>query len=91
MLDALRAANTQLSPDPHPLLSDELLKIKHPLQRESSDSAPDGAPPVDVKEEAPATDIVDSVGSLSVAENGRTKFYGNSANSYVRESTPLLP
>lgn len=36
-----------------------------------------------MKEETPATDTVDSVGSLSVAENGRTKFYGNSANSYV--------
>ena len=32
--DGLRASHSQLSSEPHPLLSEEQLKIKMPLQRE---------------------------------------------------------
>lgn len=36
--DALQDAHADRSKDPHPLLAPELLQIKRPLERESSDS-----------------------------------------------------
>lgn len=36
--DALQEAHAERSKDPHPLLTPELLQIKRPLERESSDS-----------------------------------------------------
>ena len=82
--DALRDTHSQLSHDIHPLLTDELLKIKAPLQRETNS---DRDPVVNgtIKEE-PSSDVVDSFGSLSITHTGKTKFYGHTANSWVRTS-----
>lgn len=84
--DALREAHVRLSPpspqghppQQHPLLTEDLLRIKMPLQRETpSERYGNG-----IKEE-PA-DVVDSFGSLSIGQSGRTKYYGHVANSWVR-------
>jgi hypothetical protein len=77
--DALRASHSQLSSQQHPLLSDELLKIKAPLQRD---------PPANrvtaQKVEETNVEVIDAFGSLSIGVSGRTNYYGSIANSWVR-------
>ncbi|KAF4610658.1 hypothetical protein D9613_006789 [Agrocybe pediades] len=74
--DALRASHSHLSSEPHPLLSEELLKIKAPLQRDVNNKTS-----VTIKEEE-NPDVVDAFGSLSIAMSGKTKYYGHTANSW---------
>ncbi|KAF8972626.1 fungal-specific transcription factor domain-containing protein [Flammula alnicola] len=78
--DALRASHQHLSPEPHPLLSDELLKIKAPLQRDVTSSKPNNS--ITIKEEENNPDVVDAFGSLSIALSGKTKYFGHIANSW---------
>ena len=95
MEDALRASHGQHSRDTHPLLTDELLKIKAPLQREIPldrdgpvKTGSPGAPGHNgIKEEN--NEVVDSFGSLSIGLGGKTKYYGSFANSWV-SPRPLL-
>lgn len=56
--DALAESHASVSHDPHPLLTEELLRIKHPLERER----PNDAPPKE--EQAEVSDPLDSMGSL---------------------------
>ena len=74
--DALRTAHSQLSSEPHPLLADELLKIKAPLQRDPPASR-------NTAEENGA-EVIDAFGSLSISVSGRASYYGSIANSWVR-------
>jgi hypothetical protein len=83
--DGLRASHSQLSSDSHPLLSEELLRIKAPLQREPSGSQA-SAP----KEEDQNPDVVDAFGSLSISISGRTKYFGSTANSWYFLQNELL-
>ncbi|EJD07477.1 uncharacterized protein FOMMEDRAFT_75316 [Fomitiporia mediterranea MF3/22] len=71
--DALQVAHSAIHNDRHPLLSDELLKVKNPLEREVI-----AEPPRTQEEE----DTIDAVGSLSISHTGRTNFYGQTANSW---------
>ncbi|KAF8271618.1 fungal-specific transcription factor domain-containing protein [Lactarius quietus] len=73
--DALADTYAVYNNERHPLLSDELLQIKRPLERESRNEMP--SPP-----EAETAEAIDAVGSLSISDNGRTNFYGQTANSY---------
>jgi Mg2+ and Co2+ transporter CorA len=84
--DALRSSHAQQSSDIHPLLTEELLQIKAPLQRELPNK--NGAL-ITLKEEESNPDIVDAFGSLSISLSGRTKYYGHIANSYVRSLTSV--
>lgn len=84
--DALRDSHRQLSGEQHPLLAEDLLRIKAPLERESNNDTPRGAN--GVKEEA-GHDVVDSFGSLSISHTGKQKFYGHTANSWVSDSGNL--
>jgi hypothetical protein len=60
--DALARSHAANSTYPHPLLTEELLQIKRPLERERMDISPA------IKEEKPeANDNIDSIGSLYVA------------------------
>lgn len=67
------------SNEPHPLLSEDLLRIKAPIQREGltatngDSSLNDGQGP----------DVVDSFGSLSISDTGRTKYFGQATSSWV--------
>jgi|ERR1700722_10414811 len=96
--DALADAHSLLSPERHPLLTDELLLIKRPLERERNDHQ------LAADEENLAREIneeVDALGSLSVflhvieafamlkairsiSNGGRASFFGTTANSWVR-------
>lgn len=79
--DALRASHQHLSSEQHPLLADELLKIKAPLQRDVNNTKPNAS--VVVKEEETNPDVVDAFGTLSIAMSGKTKYFGHTANSWV--------
>ncbi|KAK0202818.1 fungal-specific transcription factor domain-containing protein [Desarmillaria ectypa] len=78
--DALRSSHSRLSSDPHPLLSDELLRIKAPLQREPPSTR--NADNSSQKEEENNPDVVDAFGSLSLSLSGGAKYYGQTANSW---------
>lgn len=78
--DGLRSDHIQLTNEPHPLLSEELLKIKAPLQREPPAARSlNGA----IKDEESNPDVVDAFGSLSISLSGKAKFFGQTANSWV--------
>lgn len=80
--DALRSSHAHMSSEHHPLLTDELLRIKAPLQREAP--ALRNANPVGVKEEDEHNpDVVDAFGTLSISLSGRAKYFGQIANSWV--------
>ena len=79
--DALRHSNSLVSPDRHPLLTDDLLQIKAPLQREPPGHR--NVPRGNVKEEEQNGEIVDAFGSLSINASGGTKYFGSIANSWV--------
>ncbi|KAJ7636040.1 fungal-specific transcription factor domain-containing protein [Mycena polygramma] len=79
--DALRTSHSHLSNEQHPLLSEELLRIKAPLQREvpAFRNQPSGAA---IKEEEHNPDVVDAFGSLSISLSGGAKYFGTTANSW---------
>lgn len=56
--DALADAHACYSDQPHPLLSDELLQIKRPLERESTHS------PIPKDDHQDHSDAIDAMGSL---------------------------
>lgn len=80
--DALRSDHAQLSTDAHPLLTEELLRIKAPLQREPSGARAPSAFP-GVKEEEHNPDVMESFGSLSISVTGKANYFGSVANSWV--------
>ncbi|KAI0080188.1 hypothetical protein K474DRAFT_1590474 [Panus rudis PR-1116 ss-1] len=72
--DALQDVWRTQSSEPHPLLSPDLLQLKRPLERESSEA---------IKEqEVDPSEVIDAVGSLSITESGQTKFFGTTANAW---------
>ncbi|KAJ3515761.1 hypothetical protein NLJ89_g1555 [Agrocybe chaxingu] len=74
--DALSESHALTAHTAHPLLSEELLQIKRPLERERLD--------VPTQEEKPETeDTIDSLGSLSISNDGRSTFFGQTANSWI--------
>ena len=79
--DALRSSHSHLTSEQHPLLTEELLKIKAPLQRDISHTKTQNS--VVIKEEETNPDIVDSFGTLSISLTGRAKYFGQTANSWV--------
>ena len=68
--------------DPHPLLSEDLLRIKAPIQRENliNTGAANGT------SDEPGVDVVDSFGSLSISDTGKTSYFGQATSSWVRSS-----
>ncbi|KAH8093729.1 fungal-specific transcription factor domain-containing protein [Cristinia sonorae] len=74
--DGLRASHAQHSKDTHPLLSDDLLRIKAPIQREGLHINGDGT------HDGQAADVVDSFGSLKISDTGLTNYYGQATSSW---------
>ncbi|KAF5369213.1 hypothetical protein D9757_010030 [Collybiopsis confluens] len=74
--DALAHSHSMSSPQPHPLLSEDLLQIKRPLERERMDAAPSKEKKVD------PNDTIDAMGSLSITDRGHSTFFGQTANSW---------
>lgn len=79
--DALRSSHLRLSAEQHPLLAEELLKIKAPLQRELPSNRDPNA--VTVKTEEVDPEVVDAFGSLQISVSGKSKYFGQIANSWV--------
>jgi hypothetical protein len=75
--EGLRASHATHSQDTHPLLSEDLLRIKAPLQRENLSTITNG------NGDEPGADIVDSFGSLSISDTGRTNYFGQATSSWV--------
>ncbi|KAF7309613.1 Fungal-trans domain-containing protein [Mycena indigotica] len=77
--DALRVSHSHISNDGHPLLTEELLRIKAPLQREvpALRNIPHSA-----QDEEHNPDVVDAFGSLSISMSGGAKYFGTTANSW---------
>lgn len=78
--DGLRVSHALNSNEPHPLLSDELLRIKAPLQREA---APRNPTTVNQQEEENNPDVIDSFGTLAINGAGHTSYHSQFANSWV--------
>ncbi|KAH7914632.1 fungal-specific transcription factor domain-containing protein [Hygrophoropsis aurantiaca] len=78
--DGLRVSHSYVANDMHPLLTEELLQIKAPLQREppSNRNIVKG----ETKEEEQNGEVVDAFGSLSISATGGAKYYGSIANSW---------
>ncbi|KAK0467253.1 fungal-specific transcription factor domain-containing protein [Desarmillaria tabescens] len=74
--DALAESHSLNSPHPHPLLSEELLQIKRPLERERLDEQ------TQKENHAENADAINALGSLSLSERGRSSFFGQAANSW---------
>jgi hypothetical protein len=85
--DGLKTAHAKTSSEPHPLLSDELLRIKAPLQREAPLRNPTT---VNQQEEENNPDVIDSFGTLAINIEGHTSYYGQFANSWVRSQLTTL-
>ncbi|KAJ7453960.1 hypothetical protein B0H11DRAFT_265925 [Mycena galericulata] len=79
--DALRSSHSRYSNEPHHLLSEELLRIKAPLQREVP-AFRNQQPGNPIKEEEHNPDVVDAFGSLSISLSGGAKYFGTTANSW---------
>ncbi|KAI6044218.1 fungal-specific transcription factor domain-containing protein [Pisolithus marmoratus] len=78
--DALRLSHSMVSAERHPLLSEELLQIKAPLQREPPSLR--NVPKNEVKQEDQNGDVVDAFGSLSINAAGGANYHGSIANSW---------
>ncbi|TFK25635.1 hypothetical protein FA15DRAFT_668330 [Coprinopsis marcescibilis] len=73
--DALSQSHSLNSNETHPLLVEELLQIKRPLEREKNEGV--------IKEEKPeGGESIDALGSLSISQSGRSSFFGTAANSW---------
>jgi hypothetical protein len=86
--DALRTSHSKNSTEPHPLLTDELLGIKAPLQRESP---PRNLTTINQQEEENNPDVIDSFGTLAINRSGHTNYYGQFANSWVSRQFIFTP
>ncbi|KAF9499472.1 hypothetical protein BDN71DRAFT_1487170 [Pleurotus eryngii] len=75
--DALQEAHSRYSSERHQLLSDELLQIKRPLEREVD------ASPIERTTKVDQADAVDAMGHLSISQKGRTTFFGTAANAWL--------
>lgn len=93
--DALGEQHALHSTERHPLLVDDLLQIKRPLERELKNE-------ISGEEEPEAAEVIDAVGSLyayfthllhmistltslsAISRTGKTNFFGQTANSWVR-------
>jgi hypothetical protein len=64
-------------------LTDDLLQIKSPLQRDPPNSR--NLPRCEAKEEDQNGEVVDAFGSLSINASGGAKYFGSIANSWVRD------
>ncbi|KAI6001034.1 fungal-specific transcription factor domain-containing protein [Pisolithus orientalis] len=78
--DALRISHSMVSGDRHPLLSEELLQIKAPLQREPPSLR--NVSKNEVKREDQNSEVVDAFGSLSINAAGGANYHGSIANSW---------
>ncbi|KZV61636.1 hypothetical protein PENSPDRAFT_759311 [Peniophora sp. CONT] len=83
--DALRDAHAYKTNERHPLLTDELLQIKRPLEREAKDELPPAdSNMIQLRPETneEAHDVLDTAGSLAISDTGKANFFGTTANAW---------
>lgn len=85
--DGLRSSHAQQSQEPHPLLAEDLLSIKTPLQREGLAQMVAGN---ELAQGDPTGDVVDNFGSLHISDTGRTSYFGQATSSWVRVACTML-
>ena len=69
----------------HPLLTDDLMKIKESHPENADTSTRDTTPQSTLgKDDIGTGEIENAFGSLSVSQSGQTKYFGHAANSWVR-------
>jgi hypothetical protein len=85
--DGLRTSHAKISNDTHPLLSDDLLRVKAPLQREAPLRNPTT---IHQQEEENNPDVIDSFGTLAINGAGHTTYHSGFANSWVRKQLATL-
>lgn len=91
--DALALIQSSVSRDPHPLLSRDLMKVKSGLELHSAANRRLGDGVLEEEEEEEEgedSQYIDSFGTLAVRDDGAATFYGRSAGSEVRVSTPSI-
>lgn len=76
--DALAILQATVSDQPHPLLKDDLLKIKFGAEAINPKS-PEGS---DEDDNTQAS--IDALGTLTLEESGESRYFGRSAGSEVR-------
>ena len=84
--DALEILQSSVSDQRHPLLSDELLKVKFGSEAINSRENPTG-------DEDPALQksSIDALGTLTLESSGKLQYLGRSAGSEVRAPFYELP
>ncbi|KZT70758.1 hypothetical protein DAEQUDRAFT_667064 [Daedalea quercina L-15889] len=80
--DALRTSHAQQSPELHPLLAEDLLTIKAPIQREGLAQLVAGN---EHAQGDSTVDVVDNFGSLHISDTGRTSYFGQATSSWNEE------
>ncbi|KZV60708.1 hypothetical protein PENSPDRAFT_659412 [Peniophora sp. CONT] len=83
--DALRDAHAYKTNERHPLLTEELLQIKRPLEREAKDELPPADSnmlQVTPETSEEAEEVLDQVGSLVISDTGKANFFGTTANAW---------
>ena len=80
--DAVAILQSAVSDERHPLLSDELLKIK--FGPEATDGRQVGVGPED--QAAKQSQSIDALGTLTLGDSGEVKYFGMSAGCEVRIS-----
>ncbi|KAL4063200.1 fungal-specific transcription factor domain-containing protein [Scleroderma citrinum] len=86
--DALKYSYSMVSCERHPLLTEDLLQIKAPLQREPPNLR--NVPRNEIKQEEQNAEVVDAFGSLSINASGGANYYGSIANSWVSAYTSIF-
>lgn len=71
--DALQISQIVASPTPHPLLSKELLMIKHGIDDLEDRNIIASKPEADAE-----ADVFSEFGTLTISDQGETQFYGRS-------------
>lgn len=77
--DALAILQSTISDERHPLLQDELLKVKF------GPEVVDGRQTSPVESEPTVTQSIDALGTLTLGDAGEMKYFGSSAGSEVRQ------
>lgn len=78
--DALAILQVTVSDKPHPLLKEDLLKIKF-----GSEAIDPGAPSID---EEDGSRVLDALGTLTLEVSGESRYYGRSGGVEVRHGIP---
>ncbi|OCH91033.1 hypothetical protein OBBRIDRAFT_792742 [Obba rivulosa] len=92
--DALRTSHANQASETHPLLADELLMIKAPIQRHLANGQVINGQNGTTTPEEQGAEILDSFGSLQISETGRTNYFGQATSSWYflqNETTPSAP